>query len=89
MAIIARDTSKIIEKYLFKGKILIIYGARQVGKTTLVKNILNSNDSASGYFNCELLSVKRQLESLEPYKTKEFLGDSKIIVLDEAHLPTL
>ncbi|MCG2689554.1 ATP-binding protein [Candidatus Parcubacteria bacterium] len=84
MAIIARDISKIVEKYLFKGKIIIVYGARQVGKTTLVRNILNSSDSSNGYFNCELLSVKRQLESLEPYKTKEFLGDSKIIILDEA-----
>ena len=28
-----------IEKNLFKGKIIIIYGARQVGKTTLCKEI--------------------------------------------------
>ncbi|MFH0792305.1 MAG: ATP-binding protein [bacterium] len=81
---IPRDIQKIIEKYLFKGKIIIVYGARQVGKTTVIKSLLDSYESSAGYFNCELLSVKRQLESLEPYRTKEFLGDSRIIVLDEA-----
>jgi predicted AAA+ superfamily ATPase len=82
--LIKRDIQKVLEKYLFKGKIIILYGARQVGKTTVVKEILNSYASNTGYFNCELTSVKRQLESLEPYQTRDFLGDSKIIVLDEA-----
>ncbi|PJB17751.1 ATPase, partial [Candidatus Falkowbacteria bacterium CG_4_9_14_3_um_filter_38_19] len=29
-----------IKGKLFKGKVVILYGARQVGKTTLVKEIL-------------------------------------------------
>ncbi|MDO8626738.1 MAG: hypothetical protein Q7K39_04810 [Candidatus Magasanikbacteria bacterium] len=29
-----------IEAVLFKGKVVILYGARQVGKTTLIKEIL-------------------------------------------------
>jgi predicted AAA+ superfamily ATPase len=29
-----------IKSYLFKGKAIIIYGARQVGKTTLVKEFI-------------------------------------------------
>jgi len=81
---IYRDFQKTIQKYLFKGKIIIIYGARQVGKTTIVKEILKNQGDAAGYFNCELLSVKRQLETLEPYRTKDFLGEHKLVVLDEA-----
>jgi len=34
---IQRQLEPVIKKSLFKGKIIIIYGARQVGKTTLVK----------------------------------------------------
>ncbi len=81
---IKRQLQKLINKYLFNKKILIIYGARQVGKTTLIKNLLKEHNSQDGYFNCELLTVKRQLEQMDPYSTKKFLGDHKIIALDEA-----
>ena len=33
-----------VEDYLEKGKILVIYGARQVGKTTLVRSFLTVTD---------------------------------------------
>jgi predicted AAA+ superfamily ATPase len=35
--IIQRALHNIIEQFLFKNKAIIIYGARQVGKTTLVQ----------------------------------------------------
>lgn len=82
--IIQREIQENIEKWLFKGKILIIYGARQVGKTTLVKTILEKYQIQEGYFNCEILSVKQALEKQDPIALKKFLGDHKIIVLDEA-----
>ena len=71
-----------IEKELFKGKIIIVYGARQVGKTTLVKDILK--DYNGNYFNCEIISVKDALSKAEPKIIKNFLGDSNFVVLDEA-----
>jgi len=36
-----RTIQKVIEKNLFKGKVIIIYGARRFGKTTLPKQILS------------------------------------------------
>jgi len=36
---ITRQIQNDMEKTLFKGKIVILYGAHQVGKTTLVKKI--------------------------------------------------
>ena len=81
---IARIAGKNIEKRLFKGKIIIIYGARQVGKTTLSKEILAKHGDKQAYFNCELLSVLRGLSELEAVKLKSFLGEHKLVVLDEA-----
>ena len=76
-----------IEKELFKGKAIIIYGARQVGKTTLVKQILENNKSKKAkYFNCENISVQNNLEEPESLKIKEFLGDTELVVLDEAQV---
>ncbi len=34
-----------IESKLFQGKAIIVYGARQVGKTTLCKQLLNQYDN--------------------------------------------
>lgn len=73
-----------IKNKLFKSKVVVLYGARQVGKTTLVKDILQDFGSSGRYLNCELLSVQEGLSQLEAVKIKSFLGDYKLVVLDEA-----
>jgi predicted AAA+ superfamily ATPase len=79
-----RFIQKSIESNLFKGKVIVIYGARQVGKTTISKSILSLYPNQSMYLNCELDSVKQELSFVEPKRLKSFFGDKKIIVLDEA-----
>jgi len=37
--LIERTIRKHIEDRMFKGKIIIVYGARQVGKTTLIRDM--------------------------------------------------
>lgn len=81
-----RNLEKQIEKWLFKKKILIIYGPRQVGKTTLVKSLLQKHPQKSAYFNCEDLFIKQNLEIHNAEHLKKYLGTYQLIVLDEAHL---
>lgn len=81
---IERTLEKKIKERFFKGKIIVIYGARQVGKTTLAKKLLADFGAGGHYLNCELLSVERGLSEPEAVKIKSFLGDYKLIVLDEA-----
>jgi len=59
---IVRTIQQKIEDNLFKGKVIIIYGARRVGKTTLSKQIIK-NYQKSKYINCELLQNKIALET--------------------------
>lgn len=75
-----------IENCLFKGKVIVIYGARQVGKTTLVKGFLEKyqNKYKTLYLNCEILSVKENLKIPEPARLKNYFGDVKLVVMDEA-----
>ncbi|MFZ2192841.1 MAG: ATP-binding protein [Candidatus Moraniibacteriota bacterium] len=84
MNYIPRLIEKQIKERLFKGKLVILYGARQVGKTTLAKKILADYGEDGTYFNCELLSVQKGLAEPEAEKLKKFLGNYKIILLDEA-----
>ncbi len=72
-----------LEKWLFRKKVILIYGARQVGKTTLAKSILKEYGDLRGYYNCELPSIA-QLLSEEPSMLRQEFGEQKLIVLDEA-----
>lgn len=83
MQIIPRIAQKQIESRLFQGKAIIIYGARQVGKTTLAKQIIGKYGEDAHYFDCELLSVRQNIEIPEADRLKSFLGKYKIVVLDE------
>ncbi len=84
MEIIARTLQSSVEKWMFRKKVLIIYGARQVGKTTLVREILDHFPSESLYMNCETYSVQQSLQSTDPERLKEVIGKVKLLVLDEA-----
>jgi predicted AAA+ superfamily ATPase len=84
MEIVPRSLQRTLEKWLFRQKILIVYGARQVGKTTLVKEIMKQFPTDSVYLNCEVYSVQQAMQSTEPARLKEFIGNVRLVVLDEA-----
>ncbi len=73
-----------IEERLFKGKAIVLYGARRVGKTTLCQQILEKYKGKSRYINCELLTNKLALETTNHESLRSVLGDYQLVVLDEA-----
>ena len=84
-----RDIEQHIKDRLFEaGKVIVLYGPRQVGKTTLSKKILKEYSSEKGYFNCEDSSVTAALLSYSAATMRGFFGDSRIVVLDEAQAVT-
>lgn len=84
MFIFNRIIEKQLKERLFQGKIVILYGARQVGKTTLIKKVLAEYGEKGRYLNCENLSVQQGLADMEAVKINAFLGNYSLIVLDEA-----
>jgi predicted AAA+ superfamily ATPase len=84
MNIITRKIQEILEKSLFKGKIMVIYGARQVGKTTLIKEIQKKYPEKSIYLNCDEANVSQTFDNATSAKIKQFFGDNKLVLLDEA-----
>ena len=86
MRLFLRLLEKRLKKDSFKGKALVLVGPRQVGKTTLIKEILKTyKNKKIKFLNCD---NPRDLESLEN-KDLEYLenivGHSKILFIDEAH----
>jgi len=74
-----------IVSQLYKGKVIVIYGARRVGKTTICREILNSEtNKKTKYLNAELLSVREAFSQSNEVKIKNFIGDVDLLVIDEA-----
>lgn len=84
MGIIYRKIQPILEKSLNKGKILVIYGARQVGKTTLIKEMQKKNPTGSIYLNCDQPDIREALTNKTSTELKAFVGDKKLVFIDEA-----
>lgn len=72
-----------IHKSIDGGKVTILYGARQVGKTTLAKKILSAK-SNSLYLNCDDPAVISRLRSRSLAGLRSLLGDTELVVIDEA-----
>ena len=83
MQIIVRNIEKELESKLFKGKVLILYGPRQSGKTTFLKNFLKKYDNTI-YINCDVPENRDGLSPKSPENLLSFVGKHKVIAIDEA-----
>ncbi len=87
---VSRTIISQLEDQLFKGKVLILYGARRTGKTTLVKYLLTKFSKKSAYINCELQEYKDALSTTNSGLLAEFIGNRELIIFDEAqHIPNI
>lgn len=73
-----------INKLLFKGKAVILYGARQVGKTTLLRRLQENRPEKSIYLNCDEPDIRHSLTNVSSTEIKALLGSAKLVFLDEA-----
>lgn len=80
---ITRLLQKQIVNDLFKEQVIILYGPRRSGKTTLVKEILKDYKNAE-YYNCEEEFVKNALSKNDSSRILNFFGNRELVVLDEA-----
>ena len=80
---IQRFLQKEIQDRLFKGKVILIFGSRQVGKTTLLKNISKTFDKVQ-WFNADEVEVQSLFETASLSNFKTILKPNALIIIDEA-----
>ena len=73
-----------IEPLLAHNKVLIIYGPRRVGKTTLLNELLENTALKYRFDSGENIRVQEVLSSNDFEKIKEYVGDNELIAIDEA-----
>jgi len=77
-----RILSAVIESKIGKRKAIMVIGPRQVGKTTLIQQFLESQDHL--YFNGDDPTVRTILKEPNTEKLRQIIGNKKIVFVDEA-----
>lgn len=73
------------KQWMFRGKVLILIGSRQVGKTTLISEISKNFAQEDVLFvNCDESDVRAVLENSSSTTLKAFIGSKKLFIIDEA-----
>lgn len=69
---------------MFAGKAIIVIGARQVGKSTLFRMILEKQGGKTLQLNCDEPEVRDMLTNVNTPELRLLIADNKIVVIDEA-----
>jgi predicted AAA+ superfamily ATPase len=73
-----------IGQYLEPNKVLVVFGPRQVGKTTLIKNFLSTTKFRWRYENGDDIRIQEVLSSKNIDTLREFAQGYDVIAIDEA-----
>ena len=75
--------SQVVEK-LFKKKAILLFGARQVGKTSLIREIVSEIPHI--WLAGDEPDVQQLLENATSARINQLVGSNKILVIDEAQM---
>ena len=89
MALIKRHLEKVITDLLFGGKAIVVIGARQVGKSTLFKQILGHLDKSINKdevlaIDCDDPEQRALLDNANIATLNQLLAGKRIVMVDEA-----
>lgn len=73
-----------LKKLLLPKKVIVVYGPRRCGKTTLINKFLEKTKEKYLLVNGEDMIVQNYLSSQSLAKLKGFVGKNELLVIDEA-----
>ncbi len=79
---IQRYLQKIIKEKVGDRKAIVVFGARQVGKTTLLKEIFSGDDVL--WLNGDEEETRKTFENLSAATFAPVFGNKRVVVIDEA-----
>ena len=80
---ITRHIQEKISSRLHKGKAIDVMGARQVGKTTLLKRLFEGNPHVL-WFNGDEMDIQALFTEISATRLRAIIGDHEILIIDEA-----
>lgn len=81
---IGRKIEKLICEHLFQKKAILLFGARQVGKTTLLENLNCLKGIKVLFLTGDEADVREILTNATSTRLQSYFGDNSVVVIDEA-----
>lgn len=81
---IRRAIVQLLQEDLFQGKAILLFGPRQVGKTTVLEALLQDQNQQCLVLNADETDVRESLENTTSTALRSLFGDNKIVFIDEA-----
>ena len=84
---INREIDAFLARRMFSGKVLVVYGPRQSGKTTAIEHYLEVSGLApqTATFNGDETADRELLADASAERLKLLIGNKKVLFIDEAH----
>lgn len=77
------QAAQISDKF-FKGKAILVLGARQVGKTTLLDKILQNREEKILLLDGDDISIQQLMDRPNTQQIRLIIGENRIVFIDEA-----
>lgn len=81
---IDRFIADLLQDELYEGKALLVFGPRQVGKTTALKKLIAAKAQSYLFLNADESDVRESLENTTSTQLRLLFGNHKIVFIDEA-----
>ncbi|MVM38616.1 AAA family ATPase [Spirosoma sp. HMF3257] len=81
---IRRQIIEAIQKDLFRNKVIIVTGPRQVGKTTLLRELARQTQRPTLWLNCDEPDDRADLENVSSTQLRALVGANQLLFIDEA-----
>ena len=81
---IKRSIEDTIKDQLHGGRAIIVMGARQVGKTTLLKQVFAKDGSDVLWMSGDEPDVRGMFENMTSTRLKSIIGNHRVVIIDEA-----
>ena len=85
---INRKLYQIIQEKMFAGKAIIILGARQTGKSTLLRQIQQQTSETTRFLDCDDPQIRKLLEGQSTPNLSRLVADTRVVFIDEAQRVT-
>ena len=80
---IHRIIEQLIKNDFSRGKIIVLMGARQVGKTTLFDSVVSGSSNVLR-LNCDNYDDRSDLENKTSTELRQLMGNHEVVIIDEA-----
>jgi len=79
-----REIKKKVLEHMIPGQVVVLYGARRVGKTTLLSEIVKEHQGKTRFINAEKSFEREEIETKEFSAIEKMVTGIDLLVIDEA-----